>query len=121
MRPTESELEILQVLWNQKEATVRQVHETLSQHKDSGYTTTLKLMQIMHEKGLVDRDKTSKVHVYTPLLSKEKTQTFLVNKLTQTLFSGSASALAISALGNNKPNLQEINEIEAFLQALKTN
>src|SRR5258707_8370116 len=81
LKPTESELEILQVLWNEKAATVRTVHEELSKTKDSGYTTTLKLMQIMFEKGLVTRNDSSKTHIYQPAVSREKTQTQFLNKM----------------------------------------
>ena len=73
LKPTESELEILQVLWDKGAATVRDVHEVLSVYKDSGYTTTLKLMQIMHEKGIVTRDDSNKTHIYKPNVDKEKT------------------------------------------------
>ena len=72
IKPTESELEILQVLWQKGKATVREVHEELSRTKDSGYTTTLKLMQIMFEKGLVSRDDSAKTHIYQPLVTREK-------------------------------------------------
>ena len=74
LKPTESELEILQVLWSRENATVRMVHEVLAKYKDAGYTTTLKLMQIMFEKGLVTRDDSSKTHIYTAAVSREKTQ-----------------------------------------------
>jgi predicted transcriptional regulator len=72
IKPTESELEILQVLWSHGTATVRDVHEELSKTKDVGYTTTLKLMQIMHEKGIVKRDDSMKTHIYQPAINKEK-------------------------------------------------
>ena len=74
IKPTESELEILRVLWERQSASVRTVHEELAKYKDVGYTTTLKLMQIMHEKGLVGRDDSIKTHIYHPLVSREKTQ-----------------------------------------------
>ncbi len=74
IKPTESELEILRVLWDNGTATVREVHEALSEHKDSGYTTTLKLLQIMFEKGIVKRDDSSKTHVYRPNITRESTQ-----------------------------------------------
>ena len=93
-RPTESELEILQVLWNKESATVRTVHEELSKTKDSGYTTTLKLMQIMFEKGLVTRDDRNKTHIYQPAVTREKTQKQFLNKMIDTLFAGSPASLA---------------------------
>ncbi|MCZ2223050.1 MAG: BlaI/MecI/CopY family transcriptional regulator [Chitinophagales bacterium] len=119
IKPTESELEILGVLWNKGSATVREVHEVLSLHKDSGYTTTLKLMQIMFEKGLVKRDDSSKTHIYTANVSKESTQTQFINKMIQTLFSGSSTQLVMQALGNSKPNKDEIEEIQQLLNQLK--
>src|SRR6478752_5994698 len=85
-KPTESELEILQVLWEKNAATVREVHEELLKTKDAGYTTTLKLMQIMFEKGLVTRDDSSKTHIYQPAVTREKTQKQLVNKMIDSLF-----------------------------------
>src|SRR6187431_3482771 len=107
IKPTESELEILQVLWKKGLATVREVHEELSTTKDAGYTTTLKLMQIMNEKGLVQRDDSSKTHIYEAIVSKEKTQQHIVGKLMNTLFDGSASQLLMRALGGSKPSKTE--------------
>lgn len=119
LKPTESELEILQVLWQRGQATVREVHEELSSTKDAGYTTTLKLMQIMNEKGLVKRDDSSKTHIYEAIVSKEKTQQHLVGKLMNTLFDGSASQLVMRALGNSKPSKKEIEEIQKLIDGLK--
>ncbi len=119
IKPTESELEILSVLWDKNKATVREVHEELSAYKDCGYTTTLKLMQIMHEKGLVKRDDSSKTHVYEALISKERTQKQLVDKMVNSLFGGSATQLVMQALGNNAPSADELNEIQELLNNLK--
>lgn len=119
IKPTESELEILHVLWAEGKATVRKVHEALSGFKDAGYTTTLKLMQIMHEKGLVGRDDSGKSHIYFPLASKEKTQQQFVGKMMQTLFDGSPSQLMLQALGGHKPSREEIEKIEALLKQYK--
>ena len=118
-KPTESELEILQVLWNEKNATVRTVHEELSKTKDSGYTTTLKLMQIMFEKGLVTRNDSSKTHIYQPAVSREKTQKQFLNKMIDSLFSGSSAQLIMQALGNHKASKEELNEIQNFLNSIK--
>src|ERR1700712_4202800 len=96
-KPTESELEILQVLWNNETATVRTVHEELSKTKDSGYTTTLKLMQIMFEKGLVTRDDSNKTHIYKPAVTREKTQKLFVNRMINSLFAGSSTNLVLQA------------------------
>src|SRR3981081_1731708 len=102
IKPTESELEILNILWLNGLATVRDVHEELAKTKEAGYTTTLKLMQIMHEKGLVKRDDTFKSHIYQAAVSKEKTQKHLLGKMINTLFGGSSTELVIQALGNHK-------------------
>lgn len=120
IKPTESELEILQVLWEKGEATVREVHEVLTAHKDVGYTTTLKLMQIMFEKGLVLRNDSSKTHIYTANVSKEDTQQQLVNKMIRNLFNGSASQLVMQALGNQSASKEELDAIEAMIQQLKS-
>ncbi len=119
IKPTESELEILRVLWDRKQATVREVHEELSQYKDCGYTTTLKLMQIMHEKGIVKRDDSGKTHIYEAIISKEKTQRQLVDKMVNSLFGGSATQLVMQALGNNSPSADELNAIQELLDNLK--
>lgn len=119
VKPTESELEILRVLWERGEATVREVHEELSKTKDAGYTTTLKLMQIMHEKGMVKRDESNKTHKYIPLLSREKTQKQFVGKMIDTLFQGSSSQLVMQALGNHKASKEELEEIQKLIDNLK--
>lgn len=119
IRPTESELEILQILWEKKKATVREVHEQLSLSKDSGYTTTLKLMQIMFEKGIVTRDDSSKTHVYMPHISKDSTQKQMVGKMVDALFGGSTSQLVMQALGSTPPSKEELEEIQKILDNLK--
>ena len=118
-KPTESELDILQILWDKGTATVREVHEELSKNKDSGYTTTLKLLQIMFEKGIVSRDDSSKTHIYKPAISKERTQTQFLNKMIDTLFSGSSTQLVLQALGNQKASKVELDEIQKYLDNLK--
>ena len=118
-KPTESELEILQVLWNEQSATVRTVHEELSKTKDSGYTTTLKLMQIMFEKGLVTRDESNKTHIYTPTVSREKTQKQILNKMIDTLFAGSPATLVMQALGGHSASEEELLKIEELISELK--
>jgi predicted transcriptional regulator len=119
IKPTESELEILQTLWAKGLATVREVHEDLARTKDVGYTTTLKLMQIMHEKGLVKRDDSMRAHVYQAAVNKEKTQKHLLGKMIDNLFGGSPTQLVIQALGEHKASPEELEEIQALLDNLK--
>ena len=119
IKPTESELEILGVLWRNGLASVREVHEELAKSKDVGYTTTLKLMQIMHEKGLVKRDASVKTHIYQAAVSKEKTQKHLLGKMIDGLFGGSSTQLVIQALGNHKASQEELDAIQQLLNNLK--
>ncbi|MEO6633528.1 MAG: BlaI/MecI/CopY family transcriptional regulator, partial [Mucilaginibacter sp.] len=102
IKPTESELEILQVIWKKGQCTVRDVHEELAKNKDAGYTTTLKLMQIMHDKGMVERDTTSKTHLYKSLITREQAQQTAIDKIISTVFKGSTSDLVIQALGHHR-------------------
>jgi BlaI family penicillinase repressor len=119
VKPTEGELEILNVLWHKGTATVREVHEIILQSKDAGYTTTLKLMQIMFEKGLVLRDDSAKTHIYQPNVSKEETQSQFVGKMITSLFGGSSSQLVMQALGSQTPTKKELDEIQQYLNNLK--
>src|SRR6187401_2975152 len=119
IKPTESELEILQILWKKGNASVREVHEELLQTKEAGYTTTLKLMQIMHEKGLVKRDDSMRTHIYQAAVNKEKTQKHLLSKMIDSLFGGSPTQLVIQALGEHKATPDEIEKIQALLNDLK--
>lgn len=118
IKPTESEMEILQILWEKESCTVRDVHEILEKNKDAGYTTTLKLMQIMHEKGLVDRDTSSKTHIYRPLVNQQKTEQHLVRKMIDNVFNGSASRMVMQALGNHNASDDEIESIKKYLDEL---
>jgi predicted transcriptional regulator len=119
IKPTESELEILRVLWEKGPSTVREVHEVLGQSKDAGYTTTLKLMQIMHEKGLLERDTSSKTHIYSSAVSQENTQRQLLDKMIDTVFNGSASQLVLQALGNHKSSKEELEKIKQYLDEIE--
>jgi BlaI family transcriptional regulator, penicillinase repressor len=121
IKPTESELEILQILWTKGLATVREVHEELSLTKEAGYTTTLKLMQIMNEKGIVKRDDSMRTHVYQANVNKEKTQKHLLGKMIDNLFGGSPTQLVIQALGDesHKASKEELEKIQALLDSLK--
>lgn len=118
-KPTESELEILGILWDKGASTVREVHEILEKTKDAGYTTTLKLMQIMHEKNLLSRDTTSKTHIYEAAISQESTQQQLLNKMIDTVFNGSASQLVLQALGNHRSSKEELEKIKQYLNDIE--
>jgi predicted transcriptional regulator len=114
-RPTDAELAILQVLWDRGAATVRQVHEVLTASRDTGYTTTLKLMQIMAEKGLVTRDESARTHVYATKLSRDETQRELVTDLMDRAFGGSAAALVMQALSAHPASAEETAEIQRLI------
>ena len=119
LKPTDGELEILSVLWEKENATVRTVHEELCKTKDAGYTTTLKLMQIMFEKNLVTRDSSAKTHIYQAAVSKEKTQKQFLNKMIDGLFAGSSADLVLQALGGHKASNAELEKIEHLIAELK--
>lgn len=116
IKPTDSELEILNVLWKRGACTVRDVHEELAKTKDAGYTTTLKLMQIMHDKGLVSRDASAKTHIYTAIATQEQAQKTALDKIIATVFEGSTADLVIQALGNHRASDDEITAIKKYLQ-----
>ena len=120
VKPTTSELEILQILWKKDECTVREVNEELSRDRNAevGYTTTLKLMQIMHDKGLVERDTTSRTHKYKALISHEHTSQGILQTLIDTVFNGSAAQLVMQALSNKKSSKEEIRQIKEYLDQL---
>lgn len=118
-KPTEAELEILSLLWEMKEASVRQIHERLSETKETGYTTTLKIMQIMHAKGMVTRDENSRTHIYRAAIKQGETQKSLIKNLMNSAFGGSAKSLVMQALGQEEPSKEELDEIRAFLDQLE--
>lgn len=118
IKPTDGELEILRILWTQGPSTVRQINDLLSQHREVGYTTTLKLMQIMFEKGILSRTKSGKTHTYTALISEQEVQQDLVDKLLDTAFEGSAMKLVMQALGSHESSPAELDEIRNFLDEL---
>lgn len=119
VKPTESELEILQFLWQNGPSTVRQVHEELAKTKDSGYTTTLKLMQIMFEKGLVSRTDAGRFHLYKAEVGEEETQNSLLGKFVDATFRGSAMKMVMQALGNHKASKDELDEIKKLIEKLE--
>jgi BlaI family transcriptional regulator, penicillinase repressor len=118
-KPTESELEILQVLWQNGPSSVRHVNEVLSQQKEVGYTTTLKQMQIMHEKGLLERDTDAKSHIYTTSIPEEDTQKHLLQQFVDNAFRGSAMKLVMQALGNHQVSENELDEIKALINSIE--
>jgi predicted transcriptional regulator len=118
-RPTDAELEILRALWELGPATVRQVHEALSRTRDTGYTTTLKLMQIMADKGLVTRNESARTHVYGARVSQEHTQRQLVNDLVERAFGGSAAELVLRALSSHRASESELREIRKLIDEAK--
>ena len=116
--PTEAELSILKVLWNHGPSTVKEVQNELS--GDSGYTTILKFLQIMHEKGIVDREKDGRAHRYWSLLEKEATQQKMLGKLTDQIFDGSIQQLMHRAVSSENLRGEDLNEIEELLKKLKS-
>lgn len=117
--PTKSELEILQVLWQFGPSTVRFVNDQLNEQKRAvQYTSTLKLMQIMTEKGMLVSDKTQMKHVYSPAIEEKKTKGFLLEKFVDALYNGSSSSLVMQLLGNKKTTQEEIEEIRNLLDKL---
>jgi predicted transcriptional regulator len=122
-RPTEEELKVLKVLWEQQEATVREVNEAINglQDKHTGYTTTLKIMQLMHGKGLLQRRKDGKSHIYHSLVDEKGTQSQLLDNLMDQVFQGSASKLVLRALGSRRASQKDLEEIREFLEQLEKN
>jgi predicted transcriptional regulator len=117
--PTKAELDILQVLWERGASTVRDVHEALYGSDGAGYTTALKLMQIMHSKGLVERDDSQRAHIYRALISKQRTQRRYIADIVDRLFNGSPSQLVLHALGSQPgASREELKEIRALLKKI---
>jgi predicted transcriptional regulator len=117
--PTAAELAILRVLWAQGPSTVREVHAALARERDIGYTTALKLLQIMAEKGLVSRDARSRVHVYAARAGETATQRRLVQDLVERAFAGSSLRLVMQALSAKRPSPRELEALRAMLDAMK--
>jgi BlaI family transcriptional regulator, penicillinase repressor len=115
-KPTEGELEILRVLWDKGPATVRELHDALSQERSLAYTTVLKLLQIMTEKGLVQRTEAGRAHVYRTTASQEETQSQLLRDLSTRLFAGSATQLAMHALAMDPASSDELKEIRKLIE-----
>jgi BlaI family penicillinase repressor len=119
LEPTRSELEILQVLWEKGPSTVRTVNDELLKQKDVNYTTTLKLMQIMADKGILKRDESQMKHIYSVAQEEQKTKAHLLDKFVDTMYKGSASKLVMQLLGNKKTSEQELKEIKELLKKLE--
>ena len=115
-RPTEAELELLRILWDKQPATVREIYDTLNQEKPSGYTTVLKMLQIMTAKGLVVRDEANRAHVYRAAMSQDTMQSTMLRDLSVRLFAGSAAQLAMHALAMEPASQNELNEIRALIE-----
>ena len=119
--PTKAELGILQVLWERGPCTVREVHEDLYGDDGAGYTTALKLMQIMHAKGLVERDDSQRAHVYRSAVNKQRAQKRYLTDMVQRLFDGSALQMVLHALGNHpSASREELKEIRALLNKIES-
>jgi predicted transcriptional regulator len=124
MKPTESELAILKVLWENEPCTVRLVNDKLNEsrktEKEIGYTTTLKLMQIMTEKGILKRTIEGRRHIYESVTEQSETQSFLVEDLVESAFGGSAMRLVMQALGNHDTSQEELEKIKALIKSKET-
>jgi predicted transcriptional regulator len=118
-RPTDAELAILRVLWDRGPSTVREVHEALRDSQDSGYTTVLKLLQIMTDKGLVVRDASQRAHVYTSRLGQDRTQHQLLRDLADRAFGGSPARLVMHALSSSKASADEMKAIRLLLDQME--
>ena len=118
-KPTDSELEILHILWENGPSSVRYINDMLNERRDVGYTTTLKLMQIMNEKGLVKRDTAAKTHIYMAIAKENDTKNNLVNEFVNVAFHGSAMNLVMQALGNTKSSPEELEDLKALISKLE--
>jgi BlaI family transcriptional regulator, penicillinase repressor len=118
-RPTDAELAILRILWERGPSTVRQVHDTLGRERPTAYTTALKLLQIMIEKGLVERDERDRTHVYRARLSEETTQRQLVRDLVDRAFGGSSMKLVMQALATRRASAEELRDIRKAIDGAR--
>ena len=121
IKPTESELSILTVLWKDGPSTVRHVNEKLNLERRVGYTNTLKMMQIMHEKGLLTRDESERSHIYNSAIEPEDVKRNLIENMVNSVFEGNTSKLLVHALGNYRPSKEELKEIRELLSKLEEN
>lgn len=119
IKPTEKELEILQIIWEKGPSSVKDVHDALGGEQANGYTTILKMMQIMHEKGILARQKKGKLHLYRAAHAPDNVRNQLVDQFIQNVFKGSAMKLVMSALGNSASSDDELREIRKYLDSLE--
>ena len=119
VKPTAAELEVLNILWDQGASSVRDVHGQLSELRDVFYTTTLKTMQVMHSKGLLNRDTSERAHIYSPEIHKTDVEKRMIDGLRDTMFYGSTGKLIISALGHSKPTSEELERIRELIAIMK--
>jgi BlaI family penicillinase repressor len=119
MKPTESELEILQLLWEHGPLTVRALNDQQNKQRRVGYTTSLKMMQIMTEKGILTRDTSYRSHVYAPTLQPASVQSNVLDHILKTVFMGDRSKLVLQALGSQNISPEELTELKAFIQKME--
>ncbi|HAQ62233.1 TPA: transcriptional regulator [Candidatus Delongbacteria bacterium] len=119
MKPTASELDILQILWQNGNMTVKDINEEINKVKETGYTTTLKLMQIMHEKGLLSREQNGRSHVYKASIKEDDTKSSLLKYFIQSTFNGSTASLVMQALGDHKTTREELEMIRELLNDIE--
>lgn len=121
MKPTDSELSVLSVLWKDGPSTVRHVNDRLNTERRVGYTNTLKIMQIMHDKGLLERDESARSHVYAPAIGPDDVKRDILSHMIDSVFDGKTSDLLVHALGNYKPAAGELEQIRNMINKLEEN
>lgn len=119
IKPTESEIEVLNILWEHGPQSVRFVNEKLNEQREVGYTTSLKIMQLMVEKELLSRDTSSRTHIYKAIVNEQKTQGQLLKKFVDTAFRGSSMKMVMQALGDHKPSQEELDEIKDLIKKIE--
>ncbi len=119
IKPTDAELEILSILWDKGKSSVKDVHEELPEERETGYTTTLKMMQIMTEKGMLAREKQGRGHIYYPIVKENETKNLFLRKMSDMLFNGSPAKLAMQALGQEKVTREDIDELKKLLDEME--
>ena len=117
-QPTEVELEILRTLWGQSEATARQIHDSISENRETNYSTTVKMLAVMHEKSLVKRDDSVRPILFRAAASQKKTQTKLIKNVVQKVYDGSVGSLVMQALSSKKATKEELAEIRELIEKL---